>query len=367
MAWRYLAQQALTGELLDLDIPLTREELRWDLSGPGTLRGTIPSEYAQLNYSNGLPVFGRAREGEWSTYLYAEESGRIRWGGILQRSRYAGPLWQLEAAGFTSYPQGMAYQGPYYKRTVADPTGIFAAIWAHLQTQPDGNLGVTVVLPGNCPVRIGTTTEPYELAWWENTDCGAELGQLAQETPFDFTESHDWSGPSTITHKVTVAYPRVGRRRDDLVFNHDNLREAVELERDGSPGAFANVSYVVGKGEGATTVQGYDGVRDGRLRRMTVYTDKLASTKARANSLARRERLVRALEPALSGIVVNDHDNARIGSWQVGDDIRVEVELPTIGRVDIWHRITAWTLQTDSTAQLSLARSNTFHYGSIAG
>jgi hypothetical protein len=365
MAWRYVAQEALTGELLDLDLPLTREELRWDLSGPGALRGTLPPDYAELRYSSGWPVFGKAREGEWRTYLYAEESGRIRWGGILQRGRY-GSLLGIEAAGFTSYPQGMAYQGAYYKRLAADPTGIFAAIWAHLQQQPDGNLGLTVVLPGNCPVRIGTAEEPYELAWWENTDCGSELGDLAQETPFDFTEEHTWSGPSSIAHKVTVAYPRVGRRREDLVFNEDNLREVVELERDGSPGMFANVAYVIGKGEGATTVQGYDGVRDGRLRRMTVYTDKLAATKARANSLARRERLVRSLQPALSGITVNDHDNARIGAWQVGDDIRVEVQTPTLGQVDIWHRITAWSLLTDTSAQLTLARSDSFHYGSVA-
>lgn len=365
MAWRYLAQEALTGELLDLDLPLTREELRWDLSGPGALRGTLPADYAELRYSSGAPVFGKSREGEWRTYLYAEESGRIRWGGIFQRGRY-GSLLGVEAAGFTSYPQGMAYVGPYKRWLAVNPTDVFAYLWGQLQAQPDGNLGVTVVLPGNCPVRIGTAEEPYELAWWENTDTGAEQAQLAQETPFDFTESHDWSGASTITHKVTVAYPRVGRRRDDLTFNPDNLREVVELERDGSAGGFANVSYVIGKGEGATTVQGYDGVRDGRLRRMTVYTDKLAGTKARANSLAQRERLVRNLQPALASITVNDHPNARVGSWQVGDDIRVEVQLPTLGWVDQWHRIVSWALLTDTSAQLTLARSDTFHYGSVA-
>ena len=366
MAWRYLAQQALTNELLDLELPLTREELRWDLSGPGALRGTIPEEYTRLNYSNGLPVFGKSREGEWSTYLYAEESGRIRWGGILQKSRYGGPgLWSLEAAGFTSYPNRMPYSGGYYKRVAYDPALIFAAIWAHLQTQPDGNLGVTVA-GASTPVRIGTAAEPYELAWWENTDCGGELGQLALETPFDFTEEHAWSGASTITHTVRIGYPRTGRRRDDLVFDPTNTLDAVELERDGSPGAFAQNAYVIGKGEGAATIRGFDGVRDGRLRRVTTYTDKLAGTAARANSLARRERLTKTLEPALASITVQDHPQAPIGSWQCGDDILTEVTVPHLGKVSIWHRVTSWQLLTDTTAQLSLARSNTFHYGSIA-
>jgi hypothetical protein len=44
----------------------------------------------------------------------------------------------------------------------------------------------------------------------------------------------------------------------------------------------------------------------------------------------------------------------------------VEVQTPTLGQVDIWHRITAWSLLTDTSAQLTLARSDSFHYGSVA-
>lgn len=362
--WRYLAQQALTGQLIDLDLPLAREELRWDLSGPGALRGSLPGEYAELNYADGTAVFGRLDQGAWNTYLYAEESGRIRWGGILRKSRYAGDRCGLEAQGFTSYPTGLPYTGGYGRRVTYDPTLIFADLWAHLQTQPDGNLGLTIALPGNCPVRIGTAEEPYELSWWEHTDCGSELAQLALETPFDFTESHDWGTGQTINHKLTVAYPRAGRRRADLVFNPDNTRDPVEAELDGD--SFAQIAYVIGKGEGATTIRGYDGVRDGRLRRVATYTDKTASTVARANSLARRERLVRQLKPAVATITVNDHPNAPIGSWQCGDDVLIETELPHAGRIAEWHRITSWQLVTDTAAELNLARSDTFHYGSIA-
>lgn len=364
MAWRYLAQQALTGQLLDLDLPLTREELRWDLSGPGALRGTLPGEYAELLYDDGAAAFGRNDDGVWRTFLYAEHDGQIRWGGILRKSLAGGGILALEAQGFSSYAAGMPYTGAYYKRVAADPTGLFSYVWAHLQTQPDGNLGLAVVVPSNCPVRVGTAEEPYELAWWEQTDCGAELGQLALETPLDFTEMHAWGVGQAITHKLQVAYPRAGRKRDDLVFNPDNTRDPVDVDKDGE--AFAQISFVIGKGEGAASVRGYDGVRDGRLRRVNVYTDKLAGTTARGNALARRERLVRQLKPTVGAITVNDHDNARIGSWQVGDDILVETELPHYGRIAEWHRITSWQLQSDTVAQLTLARSDTFHYGGVS-
>ena len=284
MAWRYLAQQALTGELLDLDLPLTREELRWDR--PGLARSAAPSHPSMRSSTTATACQCSGRPARVNGPRTCMRKSLAVSGGAASCNGHGtpAPYGSLRPQDSQAYPQGMSYKAPTTngpQRTLQAYSPLSGRTCRRSRT---ATWGLRVVLPGNCPVRIGTAAEPYELAWWENTDCGAELGQLAQETPFDFTESHDWAGTSTIAHKVTVAYPRVGRRREDLVFNQDNLREVVELERDGSPGAFANVSYVVGKGEGATTVHGYDGVRDGRLRRMTVYTDKLASTKARAKA-----------------------------------------------------------------------------------
>lgn len=358
MTWRYLAQQALTGELLDLELPLAVDELSWQLSGPGGLAGRIEPAYAQLKFSNGRPIFE-----EWASYLYAEYNGELRWGGILQSSTFTGPQWALRAAGFLSYPKGIPYTGPVYTKVNADPTQIYRDIWAHLQTQPDGNLGVTVTVPTACPARTGTTEEPYSLSWWEAPDCGAELDTLTTETPFDVTEGHEWSTGQTIAHTVTVWWPRKGRRRDDLRFTPDNMTAVLEVARDGA--SFANVVWTLGKGEGAKTVRGFDGERDGRLRRPFVYTEKMATSGARASSLSRRERLLRRLDFELSSVTVQDHPNAPLGSWALGDDILIEAELEHVGKFAMWHRVVGWQLVSDSTATLQLARSDTFRYGAL--
>ena len=56
-------------------------------------------------------------------------------------------------------------------------------------------------------------------------------------------------------------------------------------------------------------------------------------------------------------ITVQDHPNARIGSWQLGDTILVQLHVPHLGDVSRWHRIVAWELTTEDTATLTLERA----------
>lgn len=362
---RYFAQQALTNEILDLDLPLQVSEMGWGLSAPDVLRATIAPEYRELRYSDGQPALTQ-EGGVWRTYLYCEEDRRLTWGGILQKATWDGPSYNLEASGFTSYPQRQTYQGPHEERSVADPTLIYKRLWDYVQGLSDGNLGVTIQLPGNCPVRIGTAQEHHVLSFVNETDCGAEMDNLASQTPFDYTERHAWTGVGdAIAHTVQVHYPRAGRRRFDLVFNQDNLADVVPVEKDGAE--FANSVYVLGTGEGSARVRGVSAVRDGRLRRQVVYSDPSASTVARANSIAARERAIRTLGPSISQIVVWDHHNARLGAWALGDDIRVEATIPHYGKVDIWHRVVGWSRDASkSRAVLQLARADSFRYGAPA-
>lgn len=370
MTRRYLAQAALTGEILAGDLPIKVEPggLTWALSGPGSLLGTIAPEYAALAWSDGVPVLG-----EMSTYLYAEDDGRIVWGGILHKSGFVGGVWTLEAYGFSSYAAGMPYTGDFYTGVKVNPIRVFKDIWDHLQDQPDGDLGLAVVGGGGCTVDIGTKDEPYTLSWWEAPDCGDELDQLTAETPFDYVESHEWGqaqqagGTDTewvIRHRLEISFPRRGYRRDDLVFNAANLTQVVELNRDGT--SFANVVHVLGKGEGKKTLRGESATRDGRLRRVYVHTDKLATTTARVNAVADRERGLRQIGFELAGVSVQDHPNAPVGSWQLGDDILVDVVVPHIGRVSAWYRVIGWSLDTDTTATLQLSRADSFRYAAAA-
>lgn len=466
MAPRYMAFRAIDRAPLDLDLPLNVTELGWALNGAGPLRATISPDLGNLRGAD-----GRLLLEEWGTLLFAEEDGQIRWGGILISSGFVGEEWQIEAAEFTTYPHGMAFTGVYSKIGV-DPAQIVRDVWAHLQAQPDGDLGLTVTgdytpvrlglpalpavpqvflggvwknrasvpassievdtkadlaasmtatqtsmsvsgasfaaipLPFNVKVGaevitvrarsgstlsslvrgVGTSTpsahgkgtdvkytgtptriidavpaEPYVLSWDEATDLGSEISTLAATHGFDLVESHRWSGEEIVS-TLTVKYPRAGTRRTDLAFiQGDNVSKVVTPNFDGD--SFANTVIGIGAGEGTASIHRTTAVRDGRLRRTAVYTDKSVKTTARMDALIRDELARRTNLLDISEVTVTNHDNARFGSWALGDDVLIEARLPWLGEVAVWCRIVAWSRVDENTARLSLERSDSFAYG----
>ncbi|MEU7609558.1 hypothetical protein [Micromonospora sp. NPDC049204] len=353
MGWRYIAQRATTGEMLHLDVPIVRDELSWALSGPGGLRGTISPDVGALRAADGRLVLD-----EWGTLLYAEADGEIRWGGTVVRSRFEGSAWSVEAVGMAGYPHGLPYLGEYISEGV-DPLDVVRELWAHVQGQPDGDLGI-VVDSMTTPVRVGTVDEPYTLVWWESTDCGTEIDTLARETPFDYTEHHQWDGDS-ITHRLVIGYPRLGRRRDDLSFEQGvNITNVVAPTRDGDQ--YANELIGLGAGEGRAVVQRRIPEPDGRLRRAAVYSDKSITSTDRMDALCRAELAVRKQITEIAEVTVINHPHAPIGSWAVGDDVLIKARIPWLGDVSLWHRIVGWSLVSDHRARLSLRRSDAFTY-----
>lgn len=352
--WRYIAQRALTGEFLEWELPMERDELSWALSGAGSLRGRLAPDVGLLRAADGGLLLD-----EWGTLLYAESGGQIRWGGILIASDFEDEAWQIEAAGFAAYPHGIPYTGSLTK-TNYDPADGIAHVWDHVQSHPDGDLGV-VVTGASSNVRIGTTAEPYSLQWHEAPDCGQEIDNLASEGRLDYVERHTWSGDE-IHHEIVLGYPRLGRRRDDLTFiQGDNVSDVVHVQRHGDD--FANEVVGIGAGEGAKSLRRSIPVRDGRLRRPVVYTDKGVSSTSRLDSLIRRELAWRRKTLEITSVTVRDHPNAVIGSWSLGDDVLIQAEIPWLGEVALWSRVVGWSLVDEHVAQLSLVRSDSFDYG----
>jgi hypothetical protein len=150
--WRYIAQRATTGQILELEVPfLTRSELTWSLSAAGSLKGTVSPQTGALTAMDGRPMFE-----EWNTLLYAEADGQIRWGGIVISSEATGSTWSIEAATFATYPAGMPYLGEYYGAEV-DVADVIREIWSHLQSFDTGDLGVQVT--GTTGVTVGSHSE----------------------------------------------------------------------------------------------------------------------------------------------------------------------------------------------------------------
>lgn len=376
--WRYIAQRATTGEFIDLDLPIEVEELSWGLGSAGALTGTISPDVGALRDADGHLLLE-----EWGTFLYAEADDQIRWGGILVSSAPSGEDWNIEAAEFKTYPHGIAYLGEFSQIGV-DPALAYREIWSHIQSFPDGNLGVTVT-GDSTPVRLGTPArtepaapnedgtpgtpreieaEPYALLWWEAKDSGAELETLAKTTPFDVTESHRWADDNrdAVVHEVQIHYPRTGRRREDIAFiQGDNVTNVIAFESSGDE--YANEVVGIGAGEGRTSLRRSTARRDGRLRRTTVHTAKDVQDEARLDALIREELERRRGLVEITSVDVIDHPNAPLASWSLGDDVLVDAHVPWLGRVQVWCRVTGWSLTGEDTASLSLARSDSYNYG----
>jgi hypothetical protein len=354
MAWRYIVQRALSDEFLHWDLPIDVSSLRWDLSGPGSLKGAISPDLGNLRDPEGRLILE-----PWGTYLFAEESGSIRWGGIVQRSAFSGASWAVEAAGFTSYPHGVPFLGKIKVRD-ADPADLYRLIWDEVQSYPEGDLGLKVA-GTKTNSRIGSEEEPYRLDWTEAKDSGDELVALSEDGRFDYRETHAWGEGDEIRHNVEIGYPRLGRKRTDLAFvQGDNLLSVVEPEREED---FANEVFGIGAGEGRKARRTRTPIRDGRLRRPIVYTDKGERSEKRLERRSKAELARHRPRLGIEKITVRDHPNAQIGSWSVGDDVLVQADLPWLGDYVGWNRITGWELTGEGTAVLDLAPSESFTYG----
>jgi hypothetical protein len=242
----------------------------------------------------------------------------------------------------------------------------------------------------------------YILDWWDAPDVGDTIDSLMSDHGIDWTEKLMWvpedarvyrpttdndleawllvngwtADPTdsdfllrpasavteTIAIMIVVAYPRIGRKRTDLMFiGGVNVMNIVEPTDSGDD--YANEVVGIGSGEGAASIRRTTALADGNLRRPFVLTAKDLKTKTDLD-----RRIAAALPTKMNtltipSIDVVDHPNAKIGSWQVGDDIAVDVVIPWLGRQRIWHRITDWTRTADYKATLSLKRSDSFTYG----
>lgn len=201
----------------------------------------------------------------------------------------------------------------------------------------------------------------YKILWPDNPDCGNEISTLTETTPFDWTEESHVNGDDT-SHVITLHYPRAGRHRTDLRFvQGENIMaraEPKDLSDD-----FANEWIGIGAGEGSGSVHRTAAVRDGHVRRPKVLSQKdITSNSIMDRKLAARLQASRNVM-VIPSIVVRDHPNARIASWDVGDDIDVQVNVQFLGKINIRHRIVSWSPVDDTTAQLTLQRSDSFLYG----
>jgi len=360
--WRYIATRLNgngTETVLHSDLPLGNVSITETLSGPQALKAVILPEIATLVAADGQPIFDA-----WSTAIYAEKDGQIRAGGILTDMTANGPSLDLDCLGFTGYAKDMPYTGTDYVTTGADALDVVRMIWAHLQAQKNGNLGL-VLDTDKCNVKVGApsakgaTDAAFRINWYTTHDLFQIQQDLVKTAPFDYREVHSWSG-ETIAHRLEFGVPTIGRRREDLRFM---VGENISLPPDVTlPGDFyASEVLALGAGEGAKMVRGKDArSSETRLRRVAVLDDKTMNTKAKADTFAKNQLAMRDGRPEIDSIKVFDHPNAPLGSWTVGDEILVQHPLGWQGDLALWLRVLAFTTTPDdeTVATLSVIRAD---------
>jgi hypothetical protein len=394
-SWQYYALNILTGEWLHRDLPLRDVQLTETLSGPGAISATLDPDTATLKTADGSPILD-----EWSTLIVAEADGQVRCAGILANSTLTGPTFSLDCVGFANYPTGQILEDTLSWSGNAslaagghgvDPLTVVRALWANLQSKPDANLGV-VVDATTSPYRLGaftnassddvpidrvwgttdklptpakgkTLTWYYALNWWDNVDIGAVIDGFVKQAPFDYREDAEWStnAREAVTLRLRMGSPRLGTRKSDLRFAEgENVTEVVTVTRSGDD--YANYVYALGAGEGQAQIRTAASKRDGRLRRMGKLTDGSKTSADSLKAAATQQLNLSNKLVNVTGFKVTDHPNARIGSYEVGDDVLIETHVgwqPTT----LWVRITAATISPETgEVAITCSRSDRFNY-----
>lgn len=144
MSWRFYLRDVPGGAWVDNDLPLEEAEVSTAVSGPASIRGTLPPSY---------PLKSSLKE--WGSMVIAQYGEQEPVACIIDglTTSEDGSL-EVEAGGFSQYPDGQPWVGTEFSSTSVDPMDIVRRVWAHLQSLPEGNLGV-VVAPTTSSVRLG--------------------------------------------------------------------------------------------------------------------------------------------------------------------------------------------------------------------
>ncbi|WP_372407397.1 hypothetical protein [Streptomyces luteireticuli] len=359
-AYRYITQHALTGDILTWDLPLSEVEFGPELNGPGSLKATLKPRFRHLLRTHVDPG---------TTLIYVERDGTLLWGGIIWRAEPSGAEYPIEASGFTSYLSrrhdvdgNLGGRGPWVR---ADPCQLIRDTWAYAQSLPDTGLGVTVD-SATSKATIGTPAEPYRTDWWEAPTLRSAIDDAtAVDGAPEWTETVSWSS-GLPARRIRLGIPCLGTRRHDISFTSGvNVASTVPVVYDADE--YAQVVIGLGAGEGRSRRRTVDATRDGRLRLEHVLEAHAERAVDRLAARTRAERIARQIMGEVHELSVIDHPSARLGSYQIGDDVQVRLH-DEWTEVDSWCRITAIKFtppqgENPERATLTLARPDAFTHG----
>ncbi|AHN84042.1 minor tail protein [Mycobacterium phage Hawkeye] len=386
---RFIIEEARTGQILTRDLYVSNPKIMKKLSGPCIIEFDVDHRHPSVQMPDGS---GPIQFKPWGHWCHVEKEirgkRRIVASALFQPSEVDPESGILKAQwqGFSGYPKGLPWLQNWNPIAV-DPFEIVDRIWNHLQSYSNGNLGVTVYSPGPGDTRVIPPNSNTELLPGfsfdgqqfvqdffaifirriDFTDCGDYITKLARDIPFDFFEESEWNEDHTAINKfLRLEYPHGGVLQSNLSFRlNENVirgksRTEAEIEWTSDIG-------IRGWFPGKVYSSQLSNADPKRYRRFVLEEDAKINSTERSEAWAHRQLARRQFPAYWETITVNMyHPNAPFGSWDVGDQIRVQGYMPWVGWVDQVHKIIAWSLdESSATCELTLRAEGAFNYDPI--
>lgn len=386
--FRYIIEEGRTGTILTRDLKVMNPQVMRRLSGPCAIEFDIHDKEPSVQGIVFKPW------GHWCHVEAEMPSGtrKIIASGLYKPSEVDPEKGMLHAAfeGFSGYVTKIPWLQNWNPIAV-DPFEIFDHAWKHVQSYSNGNLGVvpysldedgvSKVIPpvSNTQLLPGVSLQVAQGADFileffaifiraiDFTDVGDYLNKLARDIPFDYFEESEWNEDRTAINKyIQLAYPRGGVLQSNLAFRmgENFLRGKTRIE---SEIEYASDVIIRGWFPGKVYSSTISNDMPTQYRRTILEEDVNINSVERSAAWAHRQLTRRQFPNFWESININiHHPNAPFGTWDVGDNIRVQGQMPWVGEVDQIHKIIAYTIdEASQTCELTLKAEGAFNYDPI--
>lgn len=339
---KYLAFTLPELELLHGDVLLQEVEIHEGINEPDEITGTLQRGLAyrsvRVEGTDRVVPLMRKR----GTLLVADDGNRQQSFIVeaVDEVDTQQDTLSITGVGFGWLLKDTPWLGKRYDGVQVDPLDIVRRIFEHVTSYPN-TIGVTVdetVTPKSTWVgeedeegrlfqsEDAADKEPYRLNWWQTSDLYKEFEDLAEATPFEWSEETTMtrSSDSPPQFRIRLGYPRI-----EAVVREDHHFEiglnVIDPEQPEDEDFFTDV-LVLGNGDGSEKRRG-QASRQGTFRHRTVKvitdqgltTNKLCAKRAQdlVNKADRESRFVETCR-------VMDHPAARVGTFGKGDVIYLQ-------------------------------------------
>lgn len=320
--YRYLLTDTVSNTIL-AELPFTNVNFTQVLNSAGTFQGSLllSGMPASANVANST-IPGKCS-------IYVDRDGVLVWGGIIWAREYnsSNQHIQVTAREFESYFERRRITSTQVFNSV-DQLLVARTLVQNAQAVTGGNIGVQLGTETS-GVNVTRVFYSYEL----KSVYQALLDLSRANNGFDFNIQVAYDGGGNPSKTLQLSYPQSGTRYTSTsttvpVFElpSGNIVE-YSYPEDGS--TVANTVYVVGAGsnEGKTIITASDTTKVAGgwplLEDMANFSDIVDNTLLA--SLASGQVAAVSYPPTTMKIVAPPYVNPVLGSYRVGDDVRVRI------------------------------------------